>query len=347
MIGTRYGLADTYAEIIARKAATPRIYPATHNGRMDGEPVFLSVEEWSDKLRNSSRSIIASQQLQNPMADEAATFLPQWLRAYEVRPRTLNVYIMADPSRGRYATSDNTAMAVVGIAAGGTKYLLDGFCHRMTLSQRWMALRTLYHRWAAMRGVQRVVVGYERFGATSDDEYFQEQMELEHRAKVPNAFFVIEELSWPREGGHSKKERVERLEPDFRNGRFFVPLPVVHEGKPSIWKVERDPSAKNFQVIEFMENRRLTRAQQDALESGSTDLIAKAIVCRDPSLPGPRDTGGRYDLTLRLLDEYKFFPYGRFDDLIDAISRVYDLDPASPPGAAARQREAPTFVDGV
>jgi hypothetical protein len=119
---------------------------------------------------------------------------------------------MADPSGGRHATSDNTAIAVIGVAAGGAKFLLDGFCHRMTLSQRWQALRGLNHRWSALPGVQHVAVGYERYGMQSDDEYFYEQMELEHRRKLPNAHFPIQELNWPREGGNSKQERVERLE---------------------------------------------------------------------------------------------------------------------------------------
>jgi type IV secretory pathway TraG/TraD family ATPase VirD4 len=67
---------------------------------MDGVPVLLSDEEWAEKRRIMSRSTIASQLLQNPMADEDATFRTEWLRTYEVRPRTLNVYVMVDPSRG-------------------------------------------------------------------------------------------------------------------------------------------------------------------------------------------------------------------------------------------------------
>src|SRR6185312_11462150 len=138
----------------------------------DGQPVFFSPELWAEKRRNSSRTILASQQLQNPLADEDATFRTEWLRSYEIRPRTLNVYIMADPSRGRSATSDNTAVAVVGISSNGAKFLLDGYCHRMTLSQRWVALKTMYRKWSRARGVQHISVGYERYGAQSDDEYF-------------------------------------------------------------------------------------------------------------------------------------------------------------------------------
>lgn len=346
-IGTRYSLYDSYASMLDRGAVIPRIYAATHNGRLDGRPVFLSEEYWGEKLRNSSRAILASQQMQNPMADSDATFQMQWLRPFEVRPRTLNVYIMGDPSRGRTSTSDNCAIAVIGIAAGGTKFLLDGACHRMTLSQRWQALRTLYHRWSATRGVQHVAVGWERFGAQSDDEYFQEQMDLEARRRIPNAYFPISELSWPREGGHSKKERIERLEPDFRNGRFFLPAPVLRDGKQSTWNVEDDPDSKHFGVIEYSEATGLSRQQMNAIEGGSSDLVAKALICRDPNAPGPGAGGGRYDLTVTLIGELQTFPYGRHDDLLDSVSRIYDMDPHPPSAPSSRVEVVNTYSDGV
>ena len=346
-IGTRYALYDTYSAMLSRGAVIPRVYAATHNGRFDGRPVLFSQEEWARRMKTQSRTTVAAQLLQNPMADDDATFRTQWLRSYEVRPRTLNVYITCDPSRGRTSTSDSTAIAVVGVAAGGTKYLLDGMCHRMTLSQRWMGLRTMYHRWSAMRGVQHVAVGYERFGAQSDDEYFQEQMELEHKRKVANAHFPIIELNWPREGGNSKRERVERLEPDFRNGRFFLPLPVLHESKPATWRPITDPEAKNFGEIEYEEARGLTKTQMAAMEGGSSDLVAKALIVRDPSLPGPRDTGGRYDLTLKFIEDYSVFPFGRHDDLLDCVSRIYDMNPTTPAAPSSRIEQVNVYSDGV
>ena len=343
-IGTRYSLYDTYAAMLERGSVTPRVHSATHNGRLDGSPVFLSREAWDKKLRDSSRAIIASQQLQNPMADDDATFRAEWLSSYEVRPRTLRVYIMGDPSRGRNATSDNTAIAVIGVSSSGAKFLLDGFCHRMTLSQRWQALRTLYHRWLDTAGVQHVSVGWERFGAQSDDEYFREQMELDQRRNVPNAIFPIEELSWPREGGNSKKERIERLEPDLRNGRFFIPLPVLYNGKPSLWSVEDDPDAKDCGEVRYTESRGLTKRQMDAIKGGSEDLVAKATICRDPNMPGER--GGRYDLTVKFIEDMKVFPFGKHDDLLDSCSRIYDLDPTPPAGAASREQWVNEYVDG-
>lgn len=331
-IGTRYMLHDTYKTMMDRNAVIPRIHAATHNGRMDGRPVFLSVEAWSSKLEKSSRQIIASQQLQNPMADEAATFRTQWLRPYEVRPRTLNVYIMCDPSRGRSATSDNTAISVVGVSSAGAKFLLDGVCHRMTLSQRWTALRNLRRKWSAMRGVQHLAVGYERYGAQSDDEYFSEQMDIDAKKKIPDSHFVIQELNWPREGGDSKKERVERLEPDFRNGRFFLPREIWREGRAMTWSVDADADSKAFGDITYDEHRGLTRNQMAAVEGGSPELISRSIRCVDQE-------NRMYDLTLAFIEEYKFFPFGQFKDLVDATSRIYDMDARGPVATDQRSLE--------
>ncbi len=347
-IGTRYSLYDTYSSMLVRKVVTARLYPATSNGRFDGTPVFLSDKVWRHKVRTQGRATIAAQLLQNPMADEGASFRPEWLRAYEVRPRTLNVYIMCDPSRGRSSTSDNTAIAVVGIGAGGTKYLLDGACHRMSLSQRWVYLKGFYRRWSAMRGVQSVKVGYERYGAQSDDEYFIEQMEIDYRKKVTDSYFQIEELNWPREGGNSKQERVERLEPDFRNGRFYLPLSVMFEGKPSKWSVDSDPQSRNFGVVDYAVGGGLTARQMATMEGGSPDLICRPIIQRDPSMPSLRAGGGRYDVTCHFIDEYMLFPFGQFKDLIDAASRIYDMEPVAPLAPSARVSSDPTiYADGV
>ena len=345
-IGTRYSLNDTYKHILERGAAIPRIHPATHNGKVDGKPVLFSQAEWDKRVKNSRRSILAAQMLQNPLADEDAVFQTAWLRSYEIRPRTLNVYIMADPSRGRSADSDNTAIAVVGVASGGAKFLLDGVRHRMTLSQRWRALRDLYHKWRRAVGVQHIAVGYERYGAVSDDEYFQEQMQIEARRGVEDAFFTIQELNWPRDGTQSKRERVERLEPDFRNGRFFLPLPVWREvdtdkGRrkgPAVWRIDRDPDSKTFGDIEYRPSRGLTRMQQDAVAAGSADLLATAIKRTDQD-------GHAYDVTCAFHEEFTYFPFGDLKDLVDATSRIYDMSPMPPAVVHNDDLEPETFWD--
>lgn len=337
-IGTRYHLNDTYATMLERDAVKPRFYPATHNGRFEGRPVLFSQAEWERRLKTQSRATVAAQLLQNPMADDDATFRTEWLKSYEVRPRTLNVYIMCDPSRGRSATSDNTAIAVIGVATNGARYLLDGLCHRMTLSQRWTNLKNLYRKWARTKGVQHIAVGYERYGAQSDDEYFHEQMDLDARKGVADSHFTITELNWPRDGTESKKERVERLEPDFRNGRFFLPLPVLRNGKPSIWTVDGNPDSKTFRDIQYRDVGGLSRQQMAVVEAGSADLIAKAI-------RGVDQDGHVYDLTLLFFQEYESFPFGARKDLIDATSRLYDMEPRGPVIVTQAMTEEPVYWD--
>lgn len=332
-IGTRYSLRDTYSVMLERKVAVPRIYPATDNGRIDGKPVFLSQESWERKVRTQSRFSIASQLLQNPLADDDAVFRPEWLRSYEVRPRTLNIYIMADPSMGKSATSDNTAIAVVGVASNGAKFFLDGVCHRMSLSQRWVCLRDLYKKWSSMPGAQTVAVGYERYGAQSDLEYFEEQMR--RRGEV---VFAIQELNWVRDGGQSKKARVQRLEPDFRNSRFFLPITILQNGAPSTWAVDTDQESKTFREIEYKAVVGLTAAQETALNGGSADLLSRAIK--------KIDSDGRvYDTTVRLMTEFLFFPFGGHDDLIDATSRIYDMAPIAPVIVSKADSDPPVFWD--
>lgn len=343
IIGTRYHLADTYAEILKRGVAKPRLYPATHNGKMDGKPVLFSEKEWERRKKTQSRATIAAQLLQNPLADEDAVFSALWLRAWEVRPRTLNVAILCDPSKGLNATSDNTAIPVLGISSTGGKYLLDGYCHRMTLSQRWVAIRDLWKKWSKEAGVQTIRVGYERYGAQSDDEYFRERMEIESKNKPleEQVFFPIEEVSWTREGSkgeQGKRTRVERLEPDFRNERFYLPLAVIHDSKPCTWHVDRDPESKTFQSIVYREVEGLTSLQLRAIEVGSADLIAKAIKRYD-------EDGKIYDLTEKFIQEYLFFPFGEYKDLVDASSRVYDLEIRPPVVIHKVAGEPPQFWD--
>ncbi|MDH3981296.1 MAG: hypothetical protein OES84_00170 [Kiritimatiellaceae bacterium] len=289
MIGTRYNYADTYHHLIEREAITKRIYPATDDGTIHGKPVFWSQERWEDKLRTSSLYNIACQQLQNPNAGGQAEFKPEYIRHFEIRPQTLNVYIMCDYAGSRKSTgSSRTAFAVIGVDAQLNKYLLDGACHKMGLTERWIMLKSLRAKWLRAPGVQHVSVGYERFGAQSDLEYFEEKMR-------EGDAFAIRELNWPADGDVAKDNRIRRLEPDFRNWAFFLP----YEGEP-------------------------TKLQRRAMGDGLQHLIAKPIKQRD-------EEGRPYDLVEYLIQtEFLFFPNTTAKDLLDAMSRIYDMDYSAP-----------------
>lgn len=288
-VGTRYHFGDTYNTILERKALTARLRAATDNGQPDGNPVLLTQEQWDEKKLIQGPATIACQMLQNPIAGQQAMFDVNDLQVYEVRPQTLNVYILVDPARSMKKGSANTAIAVIGIDAGRNKYLLDGLNHRFDLKGRWEAVRDMRKLWLNARGVQGVWVGYEAFGAQADLDYFQERMEVELNS------FPIEELKWPRDGEGSKDDRVQRLGPDFRSHKFFIPL----------------------------DSKTLTSNQQRVQDTGQPYRIAKAIRKRDSD-------GNIYDLSVMLKEQVMFYPFAPLKDLIDAASRIYDMEPRPP-----------------
>lgn len=288
-VGTRYHFADSYHTMIEMGAVKPRVYPATEDGTPTGKPVFLTQEAWDEKRRQQTPATIAAQMLLNPAAGTEALFSQDWLRFIDVRPSTLNVYVLCDPARSQKKASDYTAIAVIGVDAAHNLYLLDGYYDRMRLHDRWQAIRGLRRRWMREPGVQMVRVGYERYGLQSDIEHFELEMQRDREA------FEIVELAWPREGPGSKYDRIQRLVPDFRNGKFLLAQVVKGEtanqarvraeGQP--WRVFTPTRRQDYQ-------------------------------------------GKVYSLNKALITEYLTYPFSVHDDLLDACSRIYDIDVRAP-----------------
>jgi hypothetical protein len=132
--------------ILDRGSLKPRIYPATDNGKLDGNPVFLSRERW-EKIKRDQRSTVAAQCLLDPIAGDEAIFNTSMLFGYDIIPVLMNVYILVDLSKGSSKKSDRTAIAVIGIDQSGFKYLLDGYRHRMQLSERYERVTELKKKW--------------------------------------------------------------------------------------------------------------------------------------------------------------------------------------------------------
>jgi hypothetical protein len=244
-IGTRYSFADSFGDLITRKVLRSRVYAATHNAKLDGRPIFLTQEAWQQELLKPSH-IVAAQMLQNPAAGTQALFDRAWLKFTDIRPATINVAILCDPASSRKKGSDDTAMLVVAIDAQRNRYLLDGYHHKMGLAERWIRFRDLRTKWMRQPGVQVVKVGYERYGMRDSIEYFEERMQIE------GEHFEIVELAWPKEGPGSKYDRIQRLEPDFRNGRIYL-IGRLHRGRR---RDREDPRAGNRQPAPRARGRR-------------------------------------------------------------------------------------------
>jgi len=292
-IGTRYNFADTYAVMLSRKIAIPRIYAATDNGLPDGEPVYLDKDQWEDKKKQISQKTLACQMLQNPLAGEEQEFKLEWIRRWEVRPEVLNVCIMVDPASSKKKGTSNSAFSVIGIDHALNKYLLDGACHKMSLTERWSILKYLRKKWLRQPGIQVVSVGYEKYGMQADIEHFNEMMLIDGES------FPINELNWPRDDTNAKDDRIRRLAPDHQNWRFFYP-----------WEPDK---ATNLNEVDTPLMRRVDERKKSYLK-------AVPIKRKDHN-------GHIYNLVNWFLEnEYVFFPATTSKDFMDSMSRIYDMD---------------------
>lgn len=219
-IGTRYHSNDSYRTIMDRGTVIPRVKPATHNGKVDGDPVFLSKEALMEKRRDQGPYTFGTQMLQDPVADKAMGFKEEWLKFYEVLSDTSkwNKYLLVDPASKKKSTSDYTVMLVIGLAPDQNYYLIDGIRDRLNLTQRARKIFDLH------RAHNPTGVGYEEYGMQSDIEHIQYVQEQE------NYRFNITPLG----GGMAKEDRIRRLVPPFEQFRVWLPKSlgfVNYEGR--------------------------------------------------------------------------------------------------------------------
>jgi len=254
-IGTRYHYNDTYAEMMARGAVIPRIYPATDDGTETGEPVLMTRDELERERGDQGPYTFGCQMLQNPKADEKAGFLAEWLRHHRnqnVGPG-LNPYILVDPANEKRKHNDYTSGWVIGCGPDRKLLVLDMVRDRLNLSQRW----ELLYRWH--RAHRPVAVAYEKYGLQADVQHFESRME------ALNYRFDITEVG----GQLNKLDRIKRLVPWFERGDILLPDTLHytdHEGR-------------------------------------MLDLVRVFVN-----------------------EEYKPFPVMRHDDMLDALSRLCDLE---------------------
>jgi predicted phage terminase large subunit-like protein len=208
-IGTRYHFNDTYRTILERMTATPRIYSATNDGTLQGEPVFMYKDLLLEKYRDMGAYVFSCQMLQNPMADKAMSFKSDWLKYYDVlrNNENWNYYIIVDPASSKKKGSDYTVMCVIGLGQDNNYYLVDAIRDRLSLPERAKKLFELHRDWKPK------IVGYEKYGMQADIEHIQYlQEQFGYR-------FPIVELG----GAVSKTDRILGLVPIFEAFRFWIP----------------------------------------------------------------------------------------------------------------------------
>ena len=220
MAGTHYHFADLYSH---RRKTMPqnkvRIKPATDDGTPQGNPVFLSHKRLAELRVKQGSYVFACQQLLNPVASEDQRFQADWLKYYDRVPARLNKYLLGDPSNEKSKQSDYTSLGVIGLDAYGNYFLLDLLREKLSLGERWDAIRNM---WSANQPIK--ATGYEKYGKDADINYFEEKQ------RDQGIYFPITALGGPM----SKVDRILRLVPRFESGTFLLPRRLIRNGEDLI-----------------------------------------------------------------------------------------------------------------
>jgi phage terminase large subunit-like protein len=225
-IGTRYHFNDAYRTMMERGSVIQRIYPATDDGTMDGNPVFLAEKSLQAKRRDMGPYIFGCQMLQDPKADGAMGFKEEWLEYRVIEPQGhWNYYITVDPASAKKRDSDYTVMTVIALGSDLCYYLIDGIRARMNLTERTNNLFKLVRKWKPLN------VGYEQYGLQADIEH------IKYVQQIENYSFKITPVG----GSMPKNDRIRRLVPIFEQHRFILPHRLLYK--------DEEGSARDFVKI--------------------------------------------------------------------------------------------------
>lgn len=227
-IGTRYVPQDTYQVMMERGIVKPRIYPCTDDGTETGNPVLMTKQEIEMK-KMAMKLNFPAQMLMNPLSDALRKFQDEWIQHYDIRDviswKGYNIYIIVDPANEKkekkekldkkkagQADPDYTAMMVVALGSDNNYYICDIVRDRLDPAERVNTLIKLHKRWNIKSGRPPKVI-CEQYGMMTDAFYLvQKQKEINYRFPVIKV------------GGQmSKRDRIERLIPIFKDLRVYLP----------------------------------------------------------------------------------------------------------------------------
>lgn len=219
-IGTRYHFNDSYKTLLERKTARPRIYPATEDGTVEGEPVFLTRKELAKKRADQGPYTFGCQMLLDPVADSTQGFKAEWLvgRFATASPIGQNLVFLVDAASAKKKKSDYTSMWCLGLGSDRKVYVHDMVRDRLSLTERADLLMKWHRKWKPM------AVGYEQYGMMADIEHIKDLQERE------NYRFDITPLG----GTMAKNDRIRRLIPWFEKGKIYLHPKIAktdYEGK--------------------------------------------------------------------------------------------------------------------
>jgi len=214
MVGTIYTYNDIHLRAIKDGTFKPRIYPATKDGTLLGEPWIWTREQLAQKVRAMGPYISSCQLFLNPVAEGNQSLLREWLRYWKADRMTgLNFYILVDPASEKKEGSDYSVFIVVGMGSDKNYYVTRIVRDRLNLQERANVLFKLHQEY------KPVAVGYEKYGMQADIQYMMERMDRQ------NYRFSITPLA----GTMPKNDRIKRLVPALSEGRVYIPEAMPYE----------------------------------------------------------------------------------------------------------------------
>jgi hypothetical protein len=109
-------------------------------------------------------------------------------------------------------------------------------------------------------------------------------------------------------------------------------------GVPSWWKLE--PGSAGGLELKLTPQDGLSSLQRKMALEQTPYRIAKPIVRKDSE-------GNLYDLTRHFVEQQMLYPFAPLKDLVDAASRIYDMDPRPPVIIEDKELLPETFPDGT
>ena len=251
-IGTRYHHNDTYSTLIDRQVFTPRVFPATHNGKADGNPVFLTVEELERKRRTMGSYIFGCQMLQAPSPDEGAIFRRDWIRYWDKLPKRFDRMLISMDCSFKDNMDNDYVVAQCWGQLAGDAYLID-------------QVRGLWDFVATLKNFVKFVEKYpEATERLIEDKANGPAVISSLRHDVPGII--------PVEPFGSKSARAHAVSPYWEGGNVYIPNPTSYP-----WVTDFELELLQFPVVSHDD-------QVDASTQALQRMFAKRPMTINPDI---------------------------------------------------------------
>lgn len=255
VIGTRWNYSDVYGYILENlRDQYDILIRGAYN--KDGTlyfPSILTREFLQKKKKTMTTMQFSCQYLNDPVPEDTAIFRKSYFKYWRPQdlPNNLRVYMTVDPASTVSKESDFSAIVVTGVDMAMNIYVLYLFQDKLVPSKLADKIVEVYKQFKPKK------LGVETAGAKFLLPVLREV--FQRQAIFPN----IIELKHAGYGAGSKEDRIQELEPRFREGKIYLPKDSKHlkELEMQLLKFPRyrghddlaDALASQLEIIDFFD----------------------------------------------------------------------------------------------